>query len=183
MPSAMSSVSALPLAAIVYRPSTPVEALMAEVVARLRAGGRRVGGVLQHDLAGSEGRVCQMELEDIGNGRRIALSQDLGSGSVSCAVDSAGLAEAAMAVRRAVDERVEVVIINKFGTQEVAGGGLRAEMGLVVAAGLPLLTAVGERYLQAWQGFTGGDAVLLPPVLDDILAWCDGLVATGAVGD
>lgn len=171
----MTTTTILPLAAVRYRPDIHVERLLAEAVAALKARGLRIGGVLQHDIAGAEGRICQMELEDVASGRRIALSQDLGSGSVSCAVDAGGLAEAAMAVRQAVEGAADLVVINKFGTQEVAGGGLRAEMGLVVAAGIPLLTAVGERYLEPWREFTGGDACLLEPDLGAILAWWDGL--------
>lgn len=175
----MSASSCLPLAAIRYRPDTPLEVLLAEAVRLLKAEGVRVGGVIQHDLRGDAGRICQMELEDIVSGRRIALSQDLGSGSVSCGVDSGGLAEAAVAIRGAVEAGADLVVINKFGTQEVEGGGLRAEMGFVVAAGVPLLTAVGERYLAPWQDFTGGEATLLAPSLPAILNWWRELRAAG----
>lgn len=171
MSAIMPANDSLPLAAIRYRPDTPLEILLAEAVRLLKAEGVRVGGVIQHDLVGDAGRICQMELEDIASGRRIPLSQDLGSGSVSCGVDSSGLAEAAMAIRAAVENGDELVVINKFSTQEVEGGGLRAEMGLAVAAGVPLLTAVGERYLAQWQEFTGGEAALLEPSLPAILEW------------
>ncbi len=167
----------LPLAAIRYTPETPVETLFSQAVRALQARGVRVGGVVQHDVAGDAGRICQMELEDLASGRRIALSQDLGSGSVSCGVDSSGLAEAAMAIRRAVEAGVDLVVINKFGTQEVEGGGLRDEMGVVAAAGVPLLTAVGDRYLQQWLDFTGGESALLAPTVEAVLAWWDKLSA------
>ena len=173
----MPNTPSLPLAAIRYRPDTPLETLLAEAVRVLKAEGVHIGGVIQHDLRGDAGRICQMELEDVASGRRIALSQDLGSGSVSCGVDSAGLAEAAMAVRQAVEGGADLVVINKFGTQEVEGGGLRAEMGFVAAAGVPLLTAVGERYLGPWQEFTGGEASLLEPTLAAVLAWWRALAA------
>lgn len=167
----MSDTPCLPLAAIRYRPDTPLETLLREVVRVLKAEGVPIGGVIQHDVRGDAGRICQMELEDVASGRRIPLSQDLGSGSISCGVDSGGLAEAAVAIRGAVDAGVQLVVINKFGTQEVEGGGLRTEMGFVVAAGVPLLTAVGERYLAQWQEFTGGEATLLAPDLSAVLGW------------
>ncbi len=53
----------------------------------------------------------------------------------------------------------------------MAGSGLRDEMAETVVAGVPLLTAVGERFLAEWKGFTGGEGVLLEPTLDAILAW------------
>jgi hypothetical protein len=76
-----------------------------------------------------------------------------------------------MLVRAAIDGGAEVVLINKFGAQEAAGSGLRAEMGLVVLAGVPLLTAVGGRFLPEWQHFTGGEGTLLEPTLESVLAW------------
>ncbi|MDY0048228.1 MAG: DUF2478 domain-containing protein, partial [Thauera propionica] len=51
--------------------------------------------------------------------------------------------------------------------------GLRDEMAETVLAGVPLLTAVGERFLDDWKAFTGGEGVLLPPRLEPILAWWD----------
>lgn len=171
----MNTSTSLPLAAIRYTPQTPIETLLDEVVQALKARGVRVGGVVQHDVSGDSGRICQMQLEDIATGRRIQLSQDLGSGSVSCGVDSSGLADASVAIRNAIDSGADLMVINKFGTQEVEGGGLRDEIGLVVAAGVPLLTAVGERYLADWQEFTGGEATLLEPELEAILDWWDAL--------
>lgn len=166
---------ALPIAAVVYSPGDPVEALLAAAVRTLKAEGVRVGGLVQHDLHGDPSRICQMELEDVASGERFALSQDLGRGSESCMLDSSALAQAAVAVRRAVEGAADLVVVNKFGTQEVAGGGLRAELGLAAAAGVPLLTAVGQRYLAAWDEFTGGAGTLLPPTPEAILAWWRGL--------
>ena len=163
------------LAAVRYTPQTPIESLLHQAVLALKARGVRLGGVIQHDVSGDSGRICQMQLEDIATGRRIQLSQDLGSGSVSCGVDSSGLADASVAIRNAIDSGADLVLINKFGTQEVEGGGLRDEIGLVVAAGVPLLTAVGERYLEAWEEFTGGEAALLEPSLEAILGWWEAL--------
>ncbi len=171
MAPAMKNLPACPLAAVRYTPQTPVEGLLFEAARALRERGVRLGGVVQHDVSGDSGRICQMELEDLGSGRRIRLSQDLGSGSVACGVDSSGLADAASAIRSALDQGAELVFINKFGTQEVEGGGLRDEIGLVAAAGVPLLTAVGERYLEAWGEFTGGEGSLLEPNLEAILGW------------
>ena len=112
-----------------------------------------------------------MQLENLETGESIPLSQDLGRGSVSCRVDPDALARGSVAVRGAIGRGVDLVIINKFGAQEVSGAGLRDEMGETVMAGVPLLTAVGERFLEDWKQFTGGDFVLLPPELDAILQW------------
>lgn len=168
-----------PIAAIVYRPTDHVEAILVEVARALEARGVRLGGVLQHDIATVIDDPCAMELEDLDSGERFALSQELGSGSEACRLDPASLAHAAMAVRRAVDKGVELVVINKFGAQEVSGAGLRSEMGVAVLAGVPLLTAVGERFLSDWLDFTGGVSTLLKPDTHDVLQWWDALPHDG----
>ena len=87
-------------------------------------------------------------------------------------LDPASLAHAAVAIRRAVDDGAQLICVNKFGAQEALGSGLREEIGLVVAAGIPLLTAVGKRFLPEWQEFAGDYGELLPPEREAILAWC-----------
>ena len=166
----MSS-DALPIAAIVYKPTDHIEPVLIGAAGRLAAAGVRLGGVLQHDIPTTTDDPCGMELEDLANGRRFPLSQDLGSASEACRLDPDALAHAAVAVRNALEHGAELVFINKFGAQEASGSGLRDEMGLAVASGVPVITAVGERFLDEWQRFTGGGSTLLPPDVAAILAW------------
>lgn len=173
----MSSSIALPIAAVLYGPDDPVEQLLAQTARLLVARGVRVGGLVQYDIGATEHDLCCMELEDIAGGQRFSLSQNLGKGSQSCRLDPAALAQAAMAIRQAVAAGVDLVVINKFSSQEVAGSGLRDEMGLVAAAGVPLLTAVGRRFLDQWQEFTGGESALLAPDGAAILAWWQAVAA------
>lgn len=160
-----------PLAAILYTPDDPLEDLMLEVAHALAQQGVKLGGVLQHDVGMAIDDPCGMELENLSDGQRFSLSQALGKGSEACRLDPASLAHAAVAIRRAVDEGAELICVNKFGAQEALGSGLREEIGLVVAAGIPLLTAVGERFMPEWQEFCGGYGELLPPEREAILAW------------
>ncbi len=171
----MPTDSSLPIAAIVYAPTDNVEALMVKAARALAGQGVKLGGVLQHDIETAVNDPCAMELEDLASGERFALSQDLGSGSEACRLDPNSLAHAAMAVRAALDGGAELIMINKFGAQEAAGSGLRDEMGMVALAGVPLLTAVGGRFLPEWREFTGGDGALLEPTLESVLAWWAGL--------
>jgi hypothetical protein len=48
-------------------------------------------------------------------------------------------------------------------------------MGETVMAGVPLLTAVGERFLGEWKNFTGDEGALLPPTLEAVLDWWSAL--------
>jgi len=159
------------IAAVVYKPTDNIETLLAHAARALAKRGVRLGGVLQHDIATVIEDPCAMQLENLETGESIPLSQELGRGSISCRVDPDALARGSMAVRGALARGVDLVIINKFGAQEVAGAGLRDEMAETVVAGVPLLTAVGERFLAEWKEFTGGEGMLLDPTLDAILAW------------
>ena len=169
--------SAHAIAAVVYKPTDNIEALLAQAARALAERGVRLGGVLQHDLPNIIDDPCAMQLENLETGESIPLSQELGRGSVSCRVDPDALARGSMAVRGAIGRGVDLVIINKFGAQEVSGAGLRDEMGETVMAGLPLLTAVGERFLPEWKAFTGNEGALLPPTLEAILHWWSQLQA------
>ena len=167
------------IAAVVYKPTDNIEALLAHAARALAERGVRLGGVLQHDIPTVIEDPCAMQLENLETGESIPLSQDLGRGSVSCRVDPDALARGSVAVRGALERGVDLVIINKFGAQEVFGAGLRDEMGETVLAGVPLLTAVGERFLDEWKQFTGGEAALLPPTLESILQWWSEQQAAG----
>ena len=170
----------LPIAAVVYSPDTDPSPLLAAVAAALGARGVRVAGVVQHDLGPRE--MCGMELEVLPSGARMPMTQALGEGATGCRLDPAALAEAGAQVRAAIDTGPQLVVFNKFATQEVAGGGLRDEMAAAVLAGIPLLTAVAERYVDEWQGFTGGESTLLACTQEAMLAWWDTLSAPPGPG-
>ena len=167
----MSNARAEPLAAILYTPEDRVEEIMLEAAHRLTARGVRLGGILQHDIGMQFDDPCAMELENLATGERFSLSQNLGSNSEACRLDPAALAHAAVAVRAAIDNGTDLICINKFASQEAYGTGLRSEMGEVVAAGIPLLTSVGKRFLSDWEAFSGGMGELLEPSVESILAW------------
>lgn len=161
----------LPIAAILYTPQDNVEAILMAAANRLAERGVKLGGVIQHDVGCAIDDPCAMELEDLASGDRFSLSQELGRGSEACRLDPAALAHASTLVRHSIAQGAELIIFNKFSTQEATGSGLRAEMGEVAVHGIPLLTAVGHRFLGAWHEFTGGAGVLLEPSVDSVLAW------------
>lgn len=144
------------LAAILYRPQDDVDGLLADFAQNLVRSGERIGGVVQRNV--KDGADCQigMQAVDLMTGAEISICQPLGSGAMACKLDAAGLAEAAVAVTRAIAADVDLVVINKFSKQEAAGAGLRDELSCAIAAGIPVLTAVPEKCLEAWNDFTGG---------------------------
>ena len=164
------------VAAIVYDQNDHADRLLAVVARELAQSGVRVGGLVQHNIRRSSDAPCVMELEDVATGERYRITQDLGCGSDSCCLDASMLAEASVAVRNAIAATTDLVIVNKFGTQEATGRGLRDELGQVVAAGIPLLTTVGDHYLEQWREFTGDASVLLPASLPAVLNWCSDIL-------
>ena len=115
------------LAAILYRPEDDVDTLLADFASRLLRDGERLGGIVQRNLKDEAGRSNGMHVIDLATGRQISICQPLGSGATACKLDPAGLAEASLAVARAVADDVALIIVNKFSKQEAAGHGLRSE--------------------------------------------------------
>jgi nucleoside-triphosphatase THEP1 len=143
------------LAAIIYRPEDDVDTLLADFAdARLRDG-ERLGGIVQRNLKDEAGRSKGMLVVDLLSGEKISICQPLGSGAMACKLDPAGLAEASIAVTRALSEDVALIIVNKFSKQEAGGHGLRHELAEAIVAGGPVLTAVPEKCFDAWKDFTG----------------------------
>ncbi|CAA7612090.1 DUF2478 domain-containing protein [Magnetospirillum sp. UT-4] len=159
------------IAAVVYAPGQPVEALLRDFAAELAAAGVRLGGLLQRTVPGPDHCKCRMEVVELDSGRHLSISQDLGSGSSSCSLDPSALAEASGAVRRAVEARVELVMVNKYGKAEQSGGGLAAEMLQAMSEGVPLLTTVPAALVDDWRAFTGDAGALLAPEAAALRAW------------
>ncbi|MGP0061210.1 MAG: DUF2478 domain-containing protein [Beijerinckiaceae bacterium] len=143
------------LAAVLYRPEDDVDTLLADFASDLLSSGERIGGIVQRNLKNDAGRQVGMQVIDLMTGAEISICQALGSGATACKLDPAGLAEASLAVTRAVEDEVALVIVNKFSKQEAAGHGLRSELADAIIAGLPVLTAVPEKCMDAWTVFTG----------------------------
>ncbi|MGE5478292.1 MAG: DUF2478 domain-containing protein [Bacteroidales bacterium] len=159
------------IGAIVYPPEHPPEELLAGFAATLAARGFRIGGLTQSTAAKDDGCICRMEVTELDTGRRLSLSQALGSGSSACSLDPQALAEASGALRRAVAAGVDLLFVNKFSKAERAGRGLAAEMLAAMAAGVPLLTGVPGAFVADWAEFTGGRGQLLMPDARALWRW------------
>lgn len=156
-----------------------VDALLAAVAAGQKRAGRRVRGLVMTRPDGARGCASPMVLVDLDTAREYLVSQPLGRDSAACRADPQGFAQASEVLRRAVDETPDLVISNRFGALEAEGGGFRAELLEVLARGLPLLTLVASRHVDAWRAFSG-DAAVLPPNEDAVEQWLDQALGTVA---
>lgn len=165
------SLAAPAVGAVVYPPNRPPESLLAGFAAALKDRGFTVGGLLQHTTFGPDGRKDDMVVTELDTGRSLSIAQSLGRDSKACMLDSGALAETSAALRRAVENRVDVVFVNKFSKSELGGHGLAAEMLSAMAEGIPLILAVPGVLIEDWTEFTGGRADLLAPTPEALWQW------------
>jgi hypothetical protein len=160
------------LAAIGFQTGFRIDDFLRRVADRLRADRVSLGGTLQENTGGGAGLCSAMTLIDLASQRRFLISQDLGPESEGCRLDPHGLSEVGALLDRTLGQHVELLLLNRFGTAEAEGGGLRPVFVRAIDAGIPILTAVRPPYLEAWAEFHGGLAIDLSPDLDRVLAWC-----------
>ncbi len=155
----------------------PVDDILGAVARMLQAEGLAVAGFLQRE-SGGDGECCnRIDLEDIATGEYHVISQALGSGAQGCRLDPQALAGVAGPLLSALDTRPDLLILNRFGKGESEGQGFRAVIEEACARGIPLLTAVRESYVEAWQAFAGELGVVLAPDSEIVVAWARGAIA------
>jgi nucleoside-triphosphatase THEP1 len=94
-----------------------------------------------------------------------------------CAGDCNEVAEQS---QRAVLERVDLLIINKFGKEEARGRGLRAVIAAALLAEIPLLIGVSTQNLRDFLSFVEDSVTRLRPNIEAITAWCRNTIERGA---
>ena len=160
-------------AAIVYCKSDDVSAALALTVGHVRRTGLRLGGLMQRFGAEIAPGKREMLVEVLHSGEVIRLHDPRGRGVMGCMLDSDGLARAAMAFRTAAMSRPDLLLAGRFGKQEVAGTGLRAELAEALISGVPVLVPVRTDHFGPWQNFVGGPTEVLAPEPRAILEWAD----------
>jgi hypothetical protein len=160
------------IAAVIYQTGFAIDDFLNEVAGRLRADAVRLGGAVQENLRSAADEPCAaMVLTELRSQQRFRISQELGPQAQSCRLDAAGLAEIGALLDRSIDRDIDLMLLNRFGTAEAEGGGLRSIFARAMETGIPVLTAVRPPYSEAWADFHGGLAVDLPPRLGPVLAW------------
>ncbi len=159
---------------VIVRPADSCVPDSMEGFARILQGqGYLVKGLIQRNSVSTGGCACTMTLVDVENGQQFRISQDLGTGSTCCRIDTQAVAEASSVLRRAVEAETDLLIVNKFGKLESQGRGMVDEILAAVAQGIPLLTSVEAPLLDRWREFTGGLAEELTPGCGALMRWWD----------
>ncbi|CAA7620988.1 conserved hypothetical protein [Candidatus Terasakiella magnetica] len=153
-----------PFAAIVYGDGIDANGPLEMFAREMRRQGLRVRGLVQY-------RAGDIHLTDLDGGGDYRISQSLGNGAAGCSLDPGGMAEASMALRRALTEPSDLLVVNKFGKLEAHGRGFVPEMAEALSNGLPVITTVHERHLESWRDLMGATGSLLPPDFTSAFLW------------
>ncbi|MBW7921111.1 MAG: DUF2478 domain-containing protein [Rubellimicrobium sp.] len=162
------------IAAIANRDGLDSQALLEAAAEGWHAAGLVVAGLVAENNL-TDGECSASFLRDITSGRRFSIQLDAAPEGTTCHLDAAGL-DVACADLLPRLAGADVVILSKFGKTEAAGGGLRAAFAGAVASGVPLLTTVSPKHVEAWAAFAQG-TTWLEPDLPSILRWRDSATA------
>lgn len=148
--------------------------VLADVARHLHGEGWPLAGAVQVNSERGEMHPCDMDLHVLAADRIVRISQNLGSLAKGCRLDPSGLEQAVGMVEAALDavHTPRLLIVNKFGKQEIDGRGFRPVIGRALAAGIPALTAVNSANLPGFLAFSGDMAEPLTLDFDTILGWC-----------
>jgi hypothetical protein len=119
----------------------------------------------------------RMWVDDITTGESLRLDKPRGAGASACIVDPDTLAQAACMLRRTIEARPDLIIVNRFGHAEADGGGMRSEIAEAVLCGAAVLLAARFTYLDALEEFLGGSPTVLLLSAAAIADWAEYAIA------
>jgi len=157
-------------AAAVYKPDTADRMALYKFVEKQKALNTRIGGVLQEGLFDAQGKMAGLDAVDVSTDRRIPISRPAQNDG-DCGLDVAALAGTSGIISKAIDDAVDLVVVEKFGEHEQNGKGLIDEILQTIVAGIPLLVSVPEAALPVWQERTGELGDVLPFTEEAFRQW------------
>ena len=102
-----------PFAAAVYDPDTGDRMALLKFVEKQKALNTRIGGVLQEAIYNSDNEVTGLNAIDVATSRRMPISRP--AKNSECGLDVSALAETSGIIRQAIDDRVDLIVVEKFG--------------------------------------------------------------------
>ena len=162
-------------AAIRLNCGVDINELIERIVLMYKAKGQRVQGYLQKEIMMPDRCRCDTYLENLMNGDKLKISQDLGNGAKGCKLDNSILLQLTEIALKDLDQMPNLLIINRFGRSEAEGNGFRKVIEKAFDLNIPILTAVKDLYLDDWRLFSGELGQELAPSEDDIADWLNSL--------
>jgi hypothetical protein len=96
-----------------------------------------------------------MAVEELFSGTVLQLSEDRGKESSGCRLDRGILTEAAGLLLSALEDKPDILVLNKFGKVEAEGEGLRDVLAKAVELNVPIMVGVPFRNIDQWRVFAG----------------------------
>ena len=159
-----------PFAAAVYQPETDDWMALMKFVEKQKLLKTRVGGVLQEAIFNLEGGIAGLNAVDVSTNRRIPITRPVKNDS-ECSLDVSALAETTSIIRNAISDRLDLIVVEKFGELEQNGKGLIDEILQTIVEGIPLLISVPEAALPLWQERSGELGSVLPYSEETFQKW------------
>ncbi len=161
--------------------SMTADTVLVQVAQSLLAKGLRVAGAIQHNHGAASNGRCHMDLEILTGAKVVRISQDLGPHARGCRLDPGALEEAVGQVIEALGAgsagRPDILLVNKFGKQEIEGRGFRPAIGAAMAGDIPVFVIVPSASLAAFKTFTEGMGEAVEGNAEEIADWCVGAAA------
>ena len=157
--------------AVVYTDGLAADKFLAGWGYALRAGGLNVAGLVQLNTFERDPGKCDMAVEELFSGTVLQLSEDRGREASGCRLDRGILAEAAGLLLSALEDKPDILVLNKFGKVEAEGEGLRDALAKAVELEVPIVVGVPFRNLDQWRLFAGDMAEECPVGSLHIRGW------------
>ncbi len=160
-------------AALLYTKESSNRDALAEFARELITRGWRVGGLVQEVFRAETGHKTRVDIIDVATGDRIPINRPSKAQILnkSCSLDVSALAQSTAVLRQAIADRVDLLVVEKFGEQEQNGGGLAEEILTAMAEGIATVVAVPAGVIDTWDTFSGGSADLLPCSVPALWRW------------
>jgi hypothetical protein len=130
--------------------------------------------VLQEALYDAEGAITGLNAVDVATNRRIPITRPVNNDD-ECGLDVSALVQTAAIINKAIHDRLDLVVIEKFGELEQNGQGLIDEILNTISEGIPLLISVPEAALPVWQERSGELGAVLSFSEEAFQQWWQGL--------
>ncbi|MDT8319479.1 MAG: DUF2478 domain-containing protein [Xanthomonadales bacterium] len=159
-------------AAVVFRRDEHDRRALAEFARSLQSAGFRLGGIVQEAFYDEQGRRLGIDSVDLATGDRVTINKPgLDPLKGGCSLDGDALMDSGLPLRRALGDRPQLVVIEKYGEQEQAGAGLADDIIAVIAEGLATLVLVPAEALDDWRELTAGTVPELPCEAGTLRRW------------
>ena len=172
----MNLSSGIKLAGVLYTQDTGNRRLLWDFADEMSARGWCVGGMVQDILYEEDGSRLGVDAVALDTGERIAIARSTRQNKINkeCILDRGALIDASSILRRAIENDLDLVVVEKFGEMEQDGDGLMGDILACAAAGIPVLVAVPASAIEGWREFSGGIGTYLPSDICALRRWWGG---------